>query len=721
MEQIAGKLIVVVFHNEETLYSVIKVKPTDDVNSKQVTLTGNFPIPDENKEYLYKGEYITHPKFGKQFVVSEYEEILPSNKDSIIKYLSSSLFPKIGIKTAEKIYNILGENAIECIKKDGDVLNHIVTIDQKQIIIDGLNKSNYFDEAVKLFVTHGLSLKMLLKIQTIYKDQMINIIKQNPYRLIEDIEGIGFKTIDDFALKLGVNYHDENRIKACLIHCLSIISFSESDTYTSYGRIMDEFNKIIKDIDEDSKKYYLNVLIKEGKIYKEEEKYFLMQQYIAEEGNAKILTKFIKKIMTTFEKSQILELLETIEKKSLIKYDENQKEAIINCLDNGISIITGGPGTGKTTIVKAIIQIYQEIIANNKICICAPTGRASKRLTEVTGLKASTIHSLLKWDLQTNTFSVNENNPLYVDLLIIDEFSMVDNYLFYQLLKACEHVGQIILIGDEDQLPSVGPGNVLGDLINSGLINVVRLNKIYRQSSMSNIIKLAHHIKNNEDVSNDFQEDVIFYSTDNYKIKQSVLEYIKIAKNNGYDNDDIQVLAPMYQGVNGIDNLNELLQNYFNPHDENIKELKVGRVIYRENDKILQLKNQNEDNVFNGDIGTLLEIKEENNITNSKIYVGYDSGVVEYIGKDFINITHAYCISIHKSQGNEYPLIILPICFAYQRMLVKNLIYTAITRAKSKLIIIGDYRAFLYGISNTNYKVRKTTLKEKLLKYVNPL
>ena len=389
-------------------------------------------------------------------------------------------------------------------------------------------------------------------------------------------------------------------------------------------------------------------------------------------------------------------------------------------MNSGLSIICGGPGTGKTTIVKAIIEVYKELFANSDIFVCAPTGRASKRLTEVVGIKATTIHSLLKWDLHSNTFSVNENNPLNGHLLIVDEFSMVDNYLMHQLLRASENLGQIIFIGDEDQLPSVGPGNVLKDLIDSNLINMIRLTKIYRQSEKSNIIKLAHHIKNNEDISLDFDDDVTFYSTNDYNIKRVLLEYIKKAENNGYSRDDIQVIAPMYQGLNGIEILNEQLQNYFNPSDDIKKELRVGKVIYREEDKILQLKNQNEDNVYNGDIGTLIDLDLGNNVSSSKLTVGYDDSIVEYSSKDFVNICHAYCISIHKSQGSEYPLIILPMSFGYQRMLAKNLIYTAITRAKQKLIIIGDYNAFLYGISNTKYKVRKTTLKEKLIYYVNP-
>ena len=720
MEEIVGKLKVVVFHNEENLYSVIKIKLNDDSDNKYLTLTGNFPIPSENNDYKYKGEYVNHPKFGSQFVVSEYEEMLPNSKEGIIRYFSSPLFPKIGVKTAAKIYDLLGENCIEIIKNDSCVLDQIVNENQKETIINGLGSNSYFDEAVKSFVTQGLSIKMLLKIQSVYKEKMIEIIKRNPYKLVEDIDGIGFKTADDFALNLGFDKYDERRLKACLIYCASNICFNESDTFTTEERIFEEFDKIIPGVDIDSKKYFFNMVVEEEKIFKENSNVFPIEQYIAEKENARILSNFIKRIVNDYDDEKILSMIENVEKKLDIKYDEDQKKAIVNCMNCGISIITGGPGTGKTTIVNAIIQVYRELISNSDIYVCAPTGRASKRLTEITKIKASTIHSLLKWDLHSNTFSVNENNPLSGHLLIVDEFSMVDNYLLHQLLRASENIMQIIFIGDEDQLPSVGPGNVLRDLIDTNLINTIRLTKIYRQSEQSNIVKLAHDIKNNAPIDSDFVNDVTFYSTNDYNIKQIILEYVKKAQNNGYSEDDIQVIAPMYQGMNGIDVLNELLQKYFNPSDVLKKELRVGKTVYRENDKILQLKNQNEDDVYNGDIGTLLDVELKNNVTSSKLIVGYDDNIVEYTAKDFVNITHAYCISIHKSQGSEYPLIILPISFAYQRMLAKNLIYTAITRAKQKLIIIGDYNAFLYGISNTNYKIRKTTLKEKLIKCVNP-
>lgn len=720
MEEVIGKLKVVVFHNNENLYSVIKIKVDGQEDNKYLTVVGNFNIPNTNSNYKFMGEYIVHPRFGSQFNCSSYEELLPTSKEEILKYLSSPLFKGIGAKTAQKIVDTLGEDTIEKIKTNPEVLDDIVNDKQKQIILEQITHEDYFDEAVRTFMINGLSMKMLLKIRSVYQDEMVTIVKENPYRLVDEVDGIGFKLADALALKLGFDLLDSNRIKAALLYSANMVTYETSSTYTSYEKIVAYFNKVITNIDEISIQYFIDILIKEGKLYREEDKIYPYKQYEAEEINSCMLSKFIRRIVTNIDSDEILEYIEKIEKKLNIEYDQDQKASIINCLNSGISIITGGPGTGKTTIINALIKVYELLYPKNKIILAAPTGRASKRLSLVTGIKASTIHSHLKWDLHSNTFSINKDNPLDGDLLIIDEFSMVDNILLSKLLDASNNISQIVIVGDDDQLPSVGPGNVLKDMIESDLINVIRLNKIYRQNEISNIVSLAHHIKNDEDVSGDFANDVTFYETTNSNIKLKVLEYIKLAQKKGYDVNDIQVIAPMYSGVNGIDNLNIVLQEYFNPYSDIKDEVKVGSVTYREGDKILQLKNQNEDGVYNGDIGTLIGIERSSNKGNEyKLIVDFEDNIVEYSGADLVNITHAYCISVHKSQGSEYPVIITPFSYNYQRMLAKNLIYTAITRAKKKLILVGDYNSFIYGKNNNRYQKRYTTLKEKLIDRVN--
>ncbi|HHU60265.1 TPA: ATP-dependent RecD-like DNA helicase [bacterium] len=719
MDEIIAKVKVVLFHNEDNMYSVIKVKVEDTTDNDYLTITGNFPLLDINSVYKFKGEYVSHPRYGKQFNLSQYEKVLPNSKEGVIRYLSSPLFPGIGNKKASTIVRFIGEDALNKIRENPDILNNLVSEKDKFSIIEGLKEENFFEEAVQMFVTQGLSMKMLLKIRAVYGDKMNEVIKENPYKLVEDIDGIGFNTADNFALTIGIETLDERRIKAAIIASIDNICFRDGDTYCSIEEIKKETRKLVKELDDKSFYYFVELLIEDNKIVREEDKFYSLKQYEAEIGNAKSLTRFIKRIVSKVEEKDVREIIEKIEKIEGIEYDEDQINAIINCLNSGISIITGGPGTGKTTIVKALVKIYQELLESNDIYLCAPTGRASKRLSELTGVDATTIHRLLKWDLHSNTFSINAANPLLGDLLIIDEFSMVDNLLFYNLMSATSNFSQIVLIGDDDQLPSVGPGNVLKDLLDSGLVNTIKLTKIYRQKDESNIISLAHHIKSNSSVSEDFRNDVVFYNTNSVNIKNTVLNYVKIAVENGFNDDEIQVLAPMYLGMNGIDNLNELLQNYFNPASEDKKEFRVGKRIYRENDKILQLKNQNEDNVYNGDIGRLLEITKELNTT--KFLIDFDDNLVEYTNKDLINITHAYCISIHKSQGSEYPLVIMPVTNQYHHMLTKKLLYTGVTRAKQKLILVGDYNSFLYGITNTNYRTRKTNLKHFLELFVNKL
>jgi len=719
MDEVIGKLKVVVFHNSENLYSVIKIKPDDADDKKFLTIVGNFHVPNNTSNYKFFGEYNVHPRFGSQFIATRYEELLPTSKEEVLRYLSSPLFKKIGTKTARKIVDVLGDNAIEKIKEDPNVLDNIISLSQKESIVSQLLQEDYFDEAVRLFMVNGLSMKMLLKIRSVYQDDMVKLVKENPYRLVDEIDGIGFKVADALALKLGFESLDSNRIKAALLYSANMVTYETSSTYTSIDKIIAYFNRVIYDVDETSIQYFIDLLIKEGKLYKEDDKIFPYKQYEAEIVNAKVLEKFVCRIVNSIDELEILNYVSKIENSLNIKYDDNQKESIINCLNSGISIITGGPGTGKTTIINALIKVYELIYPRNKIILAAPTGRASKRLSLVTGIKASTIHSHLKWDLHSNTFSVNKDNPLEGDLLIIDEFSMVDNILLSKLLDASSNISQIVIVGDDDQLPSVGPGNVLKDLIDSDLINIIRLNKIYRQNEISNIISLAHHIKNNEDVSEDFDNDVTFYETTNSEIKYRLLEYIKLAIKKGYDPNEIQVIAPMYSGINGIDNLNIMLQEFFNPPSEFKEEMKLGSVVYREGDKILQLKNQNEDGVYNGDIGVLISVEKNEETKGYKLIVDFDDNLVEYTNGDFVNITHAYCISVHKSQGSEYPLIISPFSYNYQRMLAKNLVYTAITRAKKKLVLIGDYNSFIYGINNNRYQKRYTTLKERLIISVN--
>ena len=410
--------------------------------------------------------------------------------------------------------------------------------------------------------------------------------------------------------------------------------------------------------------------------------------------------------------------IENIEDELHIEYEKIQKQAFHNFFLHPFSIITGGPGTGKTTIVQGLISLYKKYYPLDTIALCAPTGRASKRLSEICqNVKVSTIHSLLHWDLESNTFLKNEKELLDCDLLVIDEFSMVDQQLFQALLKSAKLVKKILLIGDENQLASVGCGSVLKDLITSSLFPLTRLEKIFRQKEGSDVITLAHEINEENVTVLEQGNDIAFFSCENYEVKDILIPIVSNALEKGYSIKDIQVLAPMYGGVAGIDALNNTLQKVLNPQDGYKDEIKVGYRVFRVGDKILQLKNQPDENVYNGDIGEIIAIEyaDENALSKNVILADFDGNFVEYSGEQISNITHAYCISIHKAQGSEYPIVIMPVVKDYAFMLSKRLLYTGVTRAKKSLVLLGSKEVFLKYIHLQERHIRKTTLKKHIL------
>lgn len=468
------------------------------------------------------------------------------------------------------------------------------------------------------------------------------------------------------------------------------------------------------DLDIDEFDLLLNELIEENKIVLLDDKYYLKEMYDSETNIVKEISYLINNKISKKDLDTRIEELESVNN---IKYNDKQKEAIKKSLENNITIITGGPGTGKTTIIKAICELYMEINkldfddAPNKIALLAPTGRASKRMSESTFLPASTIHRFLKWNKETNEFLINEYNKAFQNLIIIDEVSMIDLKLLDSLFRGLTRNIKLVLVGDHHQLPSVGPGNILKDLIESDLIDTIYLDTLYRTDENSYITTLAHEIKDNN-LSDSFLEtkgDYTFLKCHSIKDNLKNLCLQLIAK--GYDYKRVQIMAPMYAGVNGIDNLNKELQNIFNPKT-NQNEIKYGDVIFRENDKILQLVNLPEENIYNGDIGIIKNIVKIENKTF--IYIDFDGNLVKYETKDLNKITHGFVISIHKSQGSEFEVVIMLISNSYKRMLYKKLIYTGITRAKRKLILVGDPDAFLYAVNNNSEKNRKTNLLEQL-------
>ncbi|MFQ6791959.1 MAG: ATP-dependent RecD-like DNA helicase [Thomasclavelia sp.] len=705
------------FYNEPSNYLVASIEVEQE--DKLITMTGYLNNFNDYDKYEFTGDYVIHPKYGKQFKLTGCRIIYAKENDELIKYLSSPLFKGIGKTLASEIVNTLGEDCIEKIKADKHSLDIVRGMSEKrrETIYETLTNSDYDQEVMQFFMGHGISLKNLGLIQAHYQEKTLDVLQHNPYQLIEDIDGIGFKTADELAIKIGGSLDAPDRIKAAIIYSIKQHGFNTGSTYCLLDDIKRVFNKNIYNIDDNTFYQYLDELVSEELVVLKDNRYYYYEMDEAENNIANYLKQKMMQADEMIDDKEIDQMLEDLEKKLGIQYASKQKEAVRYFLKSSCMILTGGPGTGKTTIVLALLKIYKQVFPEDRIGLVAPTGRAAKRLSELTGLTASTIHRLLKWDLHSNVFAVNENNPLDLDVLIIDEFSMVDTLLLHKVFLAGKKIRKVLFIGDYHQLPSVAPGNLLHDLIKAG-IKTIELDEIFRQSQDSGIVQLAHHIINDQITDNqlfDQYSDINFITCANYDVVKNVKTIVKKALDEGYDANDIQVLVPMYQGVAGIDALNDALQDVFNPVNEDTLVYRIGRKEYRVGDKILQLKNRPDDEVFNGDIGTLIDIclKDNFEYLQDTLIVDFDGNIIEYTSNDFNTITHAYCMSIHKSQGNEFKIVIMAVLSDYYVMLKRNLLYTAITRCKQALFILGDFKAFMYGLHNFQDSRRKTSLIER--------
>ncbi len=667
MEYIQGKFKQLIYEGDNGYkVGLFRVKESsedlEELVNKTITFTGYFPDINNEDTYRLLGKYIDNARYGKQFQVTGYEKEEPQGKDAIITFLSSPLIKGCGEKTAEKIVEVLGDNAISIIKEDINNLLMVPGISEKKAlrIYESINKYKSTDEIIIELQKLGFTINESLTILNKYGDNSLNIVNENIYVLVDIID---FNKLDRVFLTIKEAYSKE-RVKACIIESFKRLGIKNGDTYSNkqqiFSNIRNDFKIYLEEQELDS---YLHELILEGEIILEDiDKYFLKDNYMYEDliaNNLVLINKSSKEIINDFDI-----LIESLEKEKGVKYNVEQKKAIRNALESKVSIITGGPGTGKTTIINAIVQLYIRLNNINpkdslsKIALLAPTGRAAKKISDSTGLPASTIHRYLKWNKEKNEFQINEFNKNYHKLIIVDETSMIDTYLFYSLLQGLTHSIKLVLVGDANQLPSVGPGLILNDIIDSKLFTHTPLTHIYRQSENSYIPVLAKEIKNKELNENfmDQKDDYNFLNVSGPSIKEMIKRICLMSIKKGLTDKDIQILAPMYKGENGIDNLNVILQDIFNPKDNNKKEIKHGDVIYRENDKVLQLVNDPDNNVFNGDIGYIDSI---NTIDKKDIVsIDFDGNYVLYHREDLINIKHAYAITIHKSQGSEYAAVI---------------------------------------------------------------
>ena len=688
------------------LVALFKVKDTDllEYKNKTITVVGNFVENREFDSFKLYGNLVEHNKFGEQFNVIKYEKLKKEGKENIVNFLSSDLFKGIGITKAVNIYKKFKDDSLDVIKNNSEKLFEVkgISIKDVNVLHDTLvSYESTYSNILKL-TDVGFSMNDALKITTVYLSDIDDLINNKLYELYFNLD-ISFNTIDKIALRIAYLKTDKLRLKSLIIYTFKLVTESIGHIFLYLDELYKYVIKINKE--EIDTKLFLSIitnLIDEKLLTKEDKRYYLTSDYLDEVYIAKEVVNRLKNKKIT-EKD--IKIVEEIEDKLNISYNNNQKDAILQSLKNNFLVITGGPGTGKTTVIYGIYRALKKDNPKMKIKLLAPTGRASKRLSELTLEEASTIHRFLEWNKDSNTFSLNEHNKSDANIIIVDEFSMVNNSLFASLLRALKPDTKIILVGDKDQLPSVGSGNLLFDIISS-IDNVVYLKELYRQAKESSIVKLAYAVNLDKELETESDDELII------KEEGDILDSLKeIALNHLKDDyKEFQVLVPLYKGSHGINNINKVLQEVFNKKDILKNEKIINDVIYREKDKVIQLINMPDNNVFNGDIGIIEKI------TDKEILVDFDGNKVKYTSSTYNSFALAYAISIHKSQGSEFKTCIIPLSTSYSIMLYRKLYYTAITRAKKKLYLIGNKNILSLAAKNNTSSIRNTYLKEEILK-----
>lgn len=714
---ILGNIRKIIYESNNGPYKVgiFKVRETNDENMKEyvnkvIGFTGSFAEVNMDVDYILYGRLVEHPKYGTQFEVLNYEIKAPSDLDSLVLYLSSGMFKGIGAKTAKRIVERFGSDTIKTIKENYQDVATVsgMTITKAKRMHDKIVENEYNQDLILKLNGLGFSVREAIDLITVYGNKLNSVIEENIYDLVEYIT---FDKLDLMFLKEN-DEMDKRRIEALILHNIYTSCYESGDTLILKDELFIKMKRCFRGVFS-AEEYlkYIDSLAMRAKIVLFNEYVTLSDFYNTEKSILMDINR-INDIKTNIKTDKIDTYISEYEKINNITFNDDQKEAIKGAIENNFFIITGGPGTGKTTIIKAIVMILKDILdlSHEDIALLAPTGRASKRMAESVGAPAYTIHKYLKWNKETESFLIDEYNKSNEKIVIVDESSMIDIFLFSSLLKGLKLNVKLILVGDANQLPSIGPGDLLNDLLHISTIKNKYLNTIYRVKEGSYITYLANDIKNRKhfDKFPTNYSDFKFIESSDDDIKKYLDEIVNKAVEKGIHSENFQVLAPMYKGINGIDSLNSMMASIFNPESEKFV---IGDKYYRINDKVIQLVNDVDNNVYNGDIGYIRDIYYLDK--KMVVEIDYSGNVVEYKSGEFDKFNLAYAVSIHKSQGSEYANVVIILARSFNRMFYNKLIYTAVTRAKSSLIILGSIDSLNKSVS-TNYGTNRNTY----LKYV---
>ncbi|OPY67996.1 MAG: ATP-dependent RecD-like DNA helicase [Syntrophorhabdaceae bacterium PtaU1.Bin034] len=721
MTEIRGQIERLTFYNEENGYTVARMKVQG--RAGLVTVVGNILGLNPGEVLKLKGEWSSHPKYGEQFRITSYESVIPATVSGIERYLSSGMIKGIGPVMAKRLVAKFGAKTLEVIEDDIERLKEVDGIGEKRVdmIRNAWQAQKEIRQVMVFLQGHGVSPAYAVKIYRQYGNEAVSVVRDNPYRLAEDVFGIGFITADKIAEKLGIAKDSPIRARAGIQYILNRLS-DEGHVYYPFDPLVDQCEKALE-IDRGIILDAMNSAASDRRIVIDETNgsegqgraVYLIRFYVSEQGIAKRMHELL-----SFPRQMPLvnreELLESAQRKLGLVLSPYQAQAVSDSIERKVMVITGGPGTGKTTIIKGIIAIQEKM--GRRVMLAAPTGRAAKRMSETTGHEARTIHRLLELSPKDGKFKKDEDNPLEADTLIIDETSMVDTTLMYYLLKAVPLQASLILVGDVDQLPSVGAGNVLRDIIDSNVVPMVRLNEIFRQSRESMIIVNAHRINSGRmpmatEAGGQSKADFHFLEVEEpEKAVERIISLCRerIPKRFGYHAvNDIQVLTPMHRGTVGAANLNAELQKQLNPSGD---EFVRGGKTFKPGDKVMQIRNNYDKDVYNGDIGRIVKIDRE----EQEVYVNIDGKVVSYDFSELDELVLAYATSVHKAQGSEYPCIVMPVLIQHYMLLQRNLLYTGITRGKRLVVLVGTKKALAIAVRNNKTQLRHTLLKERLQK-----